>query len=65
MRAVVFERCGLPARPELQTVAAPSREGRIGWIVDRVYETADTRAAFERFAAADRFGWIVVRVGGE
>jgi NADPH:quinone reductase-like Zn-dependent oxidoreductase len=40
-------------------------EGRVRPIVDRVYELADTRAAFARFGAADHFGKIVVRVGGE
>jgi len=47
---------------EFRAIAAELAEGRLTPPIDRVYDLADGRAAFERLARGEQFGKIVVRV---
>ena len=47
---------------ELDAITEELRQGRLTAVVDSVYDLANGRAAFERMAAAEQFGKIVLRV---
>jgi NADPH:quinone reductase-like Zn-dependent oxidoreductase len=49
---------------EFATVVDELREGRLLPVIDSVHDLARGRDAFERLAAGEQFGKIVIRVSG-